>query len=131
VATPLSSRKLIVFGLVLAVIVAIPAFFLARRKNPPTDRVTRIALGIMRSDLEGLMRAEVTTRQIRGRFVADAADAGQLSSPGVSPPVIVLVDTGFTAVVTYKTIPGIRCAVGVYARNPIDRFAKSGEIVCE
>jgi hypothetical protein len=56
---------------------------------------------------------------------------GHLSSPGVRVPVVTLADTGWTAIVTHKQIEGIRCGIGVYARNPLRRFARSGEIVCE
>ena len=127
-----TSRKLIIVSLVLMVIIASAAIlFATRRKKPPSDRVSAVALSVMRSDLQGLILAEVTTKRLRGRFLIDPQEAGHMSSPGVSPPTIRLVDTGFTATVTYKTIPGLRCGVGLFARNPIDRFAKSGEIVCE
>jgi hypothetical protein len=85
----------------------------------------------MSSDLHGLIMAEQATKQLRGRYVSDPAEAGHLSSPGVTPPVITLSDTGWSAIVESKTISGLRCAVGVYNRNPIKRFAKSGEVVCE
>ena len=127
-----TSRKLIVASAVLALVIVISAILLAtRRKKPPADRETSVALMVMRSDLQGLLLAEATTHRLRGRFLNDPEAAGHLSSPGVNPPAITIVDTGFTATVTYKSIPGLRCAVGVFARNPLDRFAKSGEIVCD
>src|SRR3954470_335565 len=126
-----SSKKLIATLLVLAVVIAIPAILLTRRPKQSSDKVTRLAFMAMTSDLRGLIMAEEATRRLRGRYVPSAEDAGQISSPGVTPPVIALSDTGWSATVQYKTIPGIRCAVGVFNRNPINRFAKSGEIVCE
>src|SRR3954468_20648776 len=128
-----SSKRLIAILVVLAVVIAIPAVLLTRRRGPKqsSDKVTRLAVMAMTSDLRGLIMAEEATKRLRGRYVPSAEDAGQISSPGVTPPVIVLSDTGWSATVQYKTIPGIRCAVGVFNRNPINRFAKSGEIVCE
>ena len=126
------SRKLIVFSVSLAVIIAVASIFFATRRKPlPADRTTTVAINVMKSDLQGLVMAELATRRLRGRFVVDPEEAGHISSPGVSPPTVAVVDTGFTAVVTHKFIPGIRCAVGVFARNPIKRFAQTGEIVCE
>ena len=126
-----SSKKLITIIVVLAVVVAIPVIFLSRRSRQPADQVTRVALASMSSDLRGLIMAEETTRRMRGRYVSNAEEAGHISSPGVTAPVIVLSDSGWSATVGFKTIPEIRCAVAVYNRNPLKRFAKSGEIVCE
>src|SRR6185503_10573196 len=129
--SPSSSKRVVAIIVVFAIIIAIPLFLLVGRKKPPADKVTRMALMSMTSDLQGLIMAEAATRQIRGRYVADPEAAGAMSSPGVTPAVITLSDTGWSAVVHHKSIPGIRCAVAVYNRNPIKRFAKSGEIVCE
>jgi hypothetical protein len=90
-----------------------------------------MAYASMRSDLVGLIHTEQATLRMRGRYVADPEEAGHISSPGVTTPVIILSDTGWSATVQYKTIPGIRCGIGVYMRNPLSRLAKSGEIVCE
>jgi hypothetical protein len=117
---------------VLAVIIAVPLIVLStRRRTPPADRVTSIAYTVMQSDLRGLLNGQATARRLLGQFVSDPEAAGHLSSPGVNRPVITLVDSGFTAIVTHRNIPEIRCAVAIYARNPLRRFAKSGEIVCE
>ena len=127
-----SSNKLIAIGLVLVVAIAATSFWLVtRRSRLPQDRETRLAISMMSNDLRGLMVAEEATRRIRGRYVIDAEDAGQLSSVGVTKPRIVLSDTGYTATVEHTNIPGLRCAVGVYARNPLKRFAKNFEVVCE
>ena len=116
---------------VLAIIVGIPVFLLNRRSKLPNDKVTRMAISAMSSDLRGLLMAEETTKQLSGRYEADAAKAGHISSPGVTPPVVVLADTGWSATVGFKTIPDIRCAVAMYKANPLKRFAKNGEVVCE
>lgn len=126
-----SSNKIIMMVVVFAIIVAIPAILLSRRSKLPDDPTTRVAVASMVSDLRGLIMAEQATRQIRGVYVTDPAEAGHISSPGVTPPVIVLADTGWSATVGFKTIPEIRCAVAIHNRNPLKRFAKSGEIVCE
>ena len=128
-----SSKKLIAIGLALAVVIAAVSIWFATRPGRPRadDPVTRLAYFTMTSDLRGLVIAEQTTRRIRGRYVPDAEDAGHMTSPGVTPPRIILTDTGFVASVGYKTIPGIRCTVAVYTRNPVNRFAKNGEVVCE
>ena len=126
-----SSKRLTAAAIFFAVLMAIPIFLIVRHPKPPADKATRMAIMAMTSDLQGLIMAEEATRRIRGRYVTGQEDAGHLSSIGVTPPVIVLSDTGWSATVQYKTIPGIRCAVGVFNRNPIKRFAKSGEIVCE
>jgi hypothetical protein len=125
------SNKVIAILVSFGVIIAIPAILLNRRPKQSPDKITRLAIMAMSSDLRGLIMAEEATRRIRGRYVPSAEDAGHMSSPGVTAPVIVLSDTGWSATVQSKTIPGIRCAVGVFNRNPIKRFAKSGEIVCE
>jgi len=114
-----------------AVVMAIPIFLILRRPKQPADKATRVAIMSMKSDLQGLIMAEEVTRRIRGHYVTGQEEAGHLSSPGVTPPLIVLSDTGWSATVQSKTIPGIRCGVGIFNRNPIKRFAKSGEIVCE
>ena len=127
-----SSKKLVAIGLVLVVAIAATSFWLLpRRSKLPEDRETRLAISMMSNDLRGLMVAEEATRRIRGRYVPDAEDAGQLSSVGVTKPRIVLSDTGYTAIVEHKNVPGIQCAVGVYARNPLTRFAKNFEVVCK
>jgi len=129
---PAKSTRIIAILILLAVIIAIPVVVLTIRRQPaPTDPVTRMAYTSMRSDLVGLINAEQATLRIRGRFLADPEAAGHISSPGVTTPVIILSDTGWSATVGYKTIPGIRCGIGVYMRNPLSRLAKSGEIVCE
>jgi hypothetical protein len=126
-----SSKKVVTFAVALAIIVATAVILLSRRSRLPTDPVTKAAVSSMVGDLRGLMMAEQATRMIRGRYSADAADAGHISSPGVTAPVIVLADTGWSATVGFKTIPELKCAVAVHNRNPLKRFAKSGEIVCE
>src|SRR3954468_14073287 len=98
------SNKLIAVLVVFAIIIAIPAIVLSRRPKQSPDKVTRLAVMAMTSDLRGLIMAEQATRDIRGRDVASGEDAGHISSPGVTPPVIVLSDTGWSATVQYKTI---------------------------
>jgi hypothetical protein len=124
-------KKLILTVIVIAVIIAIPVLLLNRRPKESQDKVTRMAYAAMRSDLAGLMTAEQTTKLLRGRYVNTPEEAGHISSPGVTPPAIIVSDTGWSATVGFKTIPGIRCGVGVYNRNPLKRLAKSGEVVCE
>lgn len=126
-----SSKKLIAVALVIAVAIAIPAMLLKRGPKTSSDKVTRLVVMAMTSDLSGLVRAEEATKRIRGRYSASVEETGHLSSPGVTTPVIILADSGWSATVESKTIPGLRCAVGVFNRNPLKRFAKSGEIVCE
>src|SRR5215218_3158846 len=100
-----SSRRLIAGLVVFVIIVAIPAILLTRRPKVSSDKVTRLAIMSMTSDLRGLIMAEEATKRIRGRYVPSAEDAGHMSSPGVTPPVIVLSDTGWSATVGFKTIP--------------------------
>jgi hypothetical protein len=125
-----SSKKPAIVIIVLAVIIAVPFIALMGRKKP-VDKATQIAFNAMTSDLRGLAMAQMITRSQRGRFLTDPEQTGFLQSPGVTMPVITLADTGWAATVGYKTIPGIRCAIGVFTRNPIRRFARSGEVVCE
>jgi hypothetical protein len=127
----LSSRKVLAIIVVLAVVIAVPILLLSRRSKLPDDKVTRLAIAAMSSDLRGLVMAEETTKRLSGHYDANPTTAGHLSSPGVTPPVIVVADTGWSATVGFKTIPELRCAVAVYKRNPLKRFAKSGEVVCE
>ena len=126
-------KKLITIAIVLAIIVIVPVLLLnLRAKQPaPADQATRLAYTAMKSDLNGLMVAEQATWLTRGRYVAGQEEAGHISSLGVSPPVISVSDDGYTAIVEFKSIPGIRCAVGVNRRNPLRWLAKSGEIVCQ
>ena len=111
-------------------IVSIPVILLQRRTSPADDKLTRVALSSMRSDLRGLILAQEMTRRLRSRYEVDPESAGHISTPGVTKPVIILSDTGWSATVSYKTMPELRCAVAVYNRNPLKRSAKSGEIVC-
>jgi hypothetical protein len=126
-----SQSKIIGAVVAFAAIVAIPVILLQRRAPLPDDKVSRLALAAMTSDLRGLMLAQETTKRIRGRYVVDPEMAGHISSLGVTKPVISLSDSGWAATVSHQTIPELRCAVAVYNRNPLKRFAKSGEIVCE
>ena len=126
-----SQTKIIGAVVVFAALVSIPAILLQRRKPPADDKVTRVAISTMRSDLQGLILAEEMTRRLRGRYEVDPASAGHISSVGVTKPVIILSDTGWAATVGHKTMPELRCAVAVHIRNPLKRSAKSGEIVCE
>ena len=128
----MSSQSKVIGAVVLfAAIVSIPAILLQRRAKLPEDRVSRLAITAMTGDLRGLILAQEATKRITGRYVVDPEVAGHLSSPGVTKPVVILSDTGWAATVSYTTIPELRCAVAVYNRNPLKRFAKSGEIVCE
>lgn len=126
-----SKSKIAVAVIILiAIVIAVPFILRARSSKLPDDPVTRMAISTMKSDLRGLVLAEETTRRIRGRYVPDPESAGHMSSVGVTTPVVILSDTGWHATVQHKTIPGIQCAVAVYNRNPLDRFAKTGEVVC-
>jgi hypothetical protein len=129
--SPSPSRKLLIIVVVAVIVAGIPIFLLPRRPKVSDDKVTRMAIASMTSDLRGLILAEETTKRIRGHYEVDAASAGHLSSPGVTTPVIVVADTGWSATVGFKTIPELKCAVAVYKTNPLKRFAKSGEVVCE
>jgi hypothetical protein len=126
-----SQSKVIGMVVLFAAIVSIPAILLQRRAPLPNDKVSRLAITAMTGDLRGLILAQEATKRLTGRYEVDPEAAGHLSSLGVTKPVIILSDTGWSATVGYKTVPEIRCAVAVYNRNPLKRFAKSGEIVCE
>ena len=128
-----SSKKLAIIVVVIAVIIAVPVLLLLSRRSSarPADKATQIAFNSMTSDLHGLAMAQRLNRASRGRYLADPEQLGVLQSPGVTVPVITLADTGWSAIVEYKPIPGIRCAIGVFTKNPIKRFAKSGEVACE
>ena len=126
-----SKIVLVAVAVIIVLAIAVPLVIRTRKPKLPDDPVTRVAIASMTSDLRGLVLAEETTRRIRGRYVPDPESAGHMSSPGVTTPVVVLSDTGWSATVEFKTIPGIKCAVAVYNRNPLDRFAKSGQIVCQ
>ena len=124
------SKIAVAVVVLLAITISIPFILRARTHKLPDDPVTQTAIATMKSDLRGLVLAEETTRRIRGRYVPDPESAGHMSSIGVTTPVVILSDTGWHATVEHKTIPGIKCAVAVYNRNPLDRFAKTGEVVC-
>jgi hypothetical protein len=130
--TQSSSKKVAIIIVVIAVIIAVPLIVLAsRRTTRSADPASQIAFNAMTSDLHGLAMAQVFAKRQHGRYLADPEQLGVLQSPGVTVPTITLADTGWAATVGSKTIPGIRCAIGVYTKNPIKRFAKSGEVVCE
>src|SRR5262245_30160048 len=117
-------KKLITTAIALAIIVAIPVVLLNRHTMPaPEDKNTRLAYAAMTSDLKGLMIAEQATWVSRGLYVADQEAAGHISSLGVTPPVISVSNDGWSAIVKFKTIPGIQCAVGVNKRNPLKWLA--------
>jgi hypothetical protein len=126
-----SSKKVITVVVILLIVIAAGVVISRRRPTLPQDKITRVAMASMSSDLQGLIIAEETTKRLTGRYLSDPARAGAISSPGVTVPVVVLSDSGWAATVGFKTIPEIHCAVGVYTRNPLKRFAKNGEIVCE
>ena len=79
----------------------------------------------------GLAQIEANSRRFAGRYTSDPREAGHLSSVGVNAPIVTLVDTGWTAVVTHQGADGFACAIGVHAKNPLSGRAKSGEIVCK
>jgi type II secretory pathway pseudopilin PulG len=124
----MSSKKSITIGVVAIIVIAICAYLFAPR---PVDEVTAQIHRAMRSDLRGLASAQATSRRLIGRYASDPEQAGHLSSFGLNRPVITLADTGWSAIVTHKEIPNVRCAVGVHAKNPLSRFARTGEIVCK
>ena len=57
-----SSKRLVAILLVLAVVIAIPAVLLTKRRGPKqsSDKVTRLAVMAMTSDLRGLISAAQT-----------------------------------------------------------------------
>ena len=126
-----SPVRLIVISLALLALIVIPAFVLIPRAMRVTGPEADEARRIMTSDLRGLAVLEVSTRRFLGRFTSNPAGAGHLSSVGVNTPVVTIVDSGYTAVVTHRRVPGVTCAIAVYARNPLSRWARSGEIVCK
>ena len=126
-----TSKKVIAIVIAIVVIIGIPVAVRLANKPKPVDDATRMAFQMMTSDLRGLAMAQAATKLQVGHYAAQAERSGYLQSPGVTMPVVTLSDTGWAAVVGYKTLPGIRCAIGVYTRNPIKRFARSGEVVCE
>ncbi|HET9423916.1 MAG TPA: hypothetical protein VFO55_00985 [Gemmatimonadaceae bacterium] len=125
-----SFARPVLIGLVLVGVIAVVAMLSMRRSSGSGDSFIQRAERDMISDLRGLAAMEASTRRVAGTFVVEPDRAGHLSTLGVNPPVITLVDTGYTAVVTHKGVPELRCAIGVYAKNPLSRWAKSGEIVC-
>ena len=129
-STQSSSKKLVAISLGLAILIAIPAIYLATRRKP-ADRLTQLAFAVMTSDLRGLAMAQAGIKLRTGRYTTDLERAGHLSSINVTPPVITLADSGWAATVRFKTIPGIQCGIGVFTRNPLKRLARSGEVVCK
>lgn len=125
-----SAARLLFIGLALVAVIGIAAALIVPRAMRPSGPEADLARQVMRSDLRGLATLEHTTRRLLGRYTSDPANAGHLSSVGVNTPIVTLVDSGYTAVVTHREIPRVTCAMGVYARNPLSRWARSGEIVC-
>ena len=125
-----SSRRLLVAGLALLAVVVV-AVVLMPRRSPADDPANAMARREMISDLRGLAQIEANSRRFAGRYTSDPREAGHLSSVGVNAPIVTLVDTGWTAVVTHQGADGFACAIGVHAKNPLSGRAKSGEIVCK
>jgi len=125
-----SSTRLLIAGLALVAVVAVVVLLLPRR-SPADDPANAMARREMVSDLRGLAQIEANSRRFAGRYTSDPHGAGHLSSVGVNAPIVTLVDTGWTAVVSHQRVPGFECAIGVHAKNPLSRRAKSGEIVCK
>ena len=129
---PDSSRKLptsglMLLGAALLVAIAMIVMLLGRRRDAATEQV----LGYMRSDLLGLVMAEQTVRRMTGQYVDNAEVAGHMSTAGVNTPTITLDGNGWSAIVTHKQRPDLKCAVAVGTRNPLSRFADDGEVVCD
>lgn len=125
-----SSTRLLIAGLAFVAVVVM-AVVLIPRRSPADDPANAMARREMVSDLRGLAQIEANSRRFAGRYTSDPRGAGHLSSVGVNAPVVTLVDTGWTAVVTHQQVSGLECAIGVHAKNPLSRQAKSGEIVCK
>lgn len=124
-----SSSRLIFAGLALLAVVVVVIVLMPRR-SAANDPANAQARHDMVSDLRGLALLEATSRRLVGRYTDDPRQAGHLSTVGVNPPTVALVDSGWTAVITHQQATGFRCAIGVYAKNPLSRWARSGEIVC-
>jgi hypothetical protein len=124
-----STRLLMIAGVALVAVLAV-AVLLIPRRSPADDPANALARKEMISDLRALEQIETNSLRFAGRYTSDPREAGHLSSVGVNPPVVTLVDSGWTAVVSPQRASGFQCAIGVNAKNPLSRQAKSGEIVC-
>ena len=123
----LSTGRLALIGAGLVVVIVAVVVLMSRRRDPATEQ----ALRYMRSDLRGLVMAEETTKRMAGRYAETAEGAGHISSLGIDAPVITLnKDEGWSATVTAKNFPELKCAVAMHAPNPLSRFADDGEIIC-
>jgi hypothetical protein len=123
-----STGRLALIGVGLVAVVIAVVVLMPRRRDASTEQ----ALRYMRSDLQGLVKAEEMTKRMAGRYAETAEGAGHMSSLGINPPEITLnKDEGWSAIVKAKNFPEVQCAVAVNARNPLSRFADDGEIVCK
>jgi hypothetical protein len=129
-ASRFSTPRLIVIGLALAAVV-IAAILLIPRRTAADDPRYAQARRDMVSDLRGLAMMEASLHRVTGKYTDDPTQAGQISTVGVNPPTVALADSGWAAVITHQRATGFRCGIGVYTKNPLSRWAKSGEIVCK
>jgi hypothetical protein len=123
------SGKLVIAGaaLVVIVVIVVIAVALSGTRRGPVTQAERYLAG----DLQGLASAEMVSKMTTGKYSADLEKLAKLPTVGVSNPDIKVSDDGWSATVTSKMVPDVRCAMAVGMRNPLSWFAKSGEIVCK
>lgn len=98
----------------------------------PLEDTHHMAYGVaLRSDLRNLVAAQESYFADAARYTTNLGTLGFRSSTGVTRPQITLVrGGGYTAEVTHPSAPGLRCAIAVFADNPIDRNAGDADPVC-
>jgi hypothetical protein len=125
----LSSRKLNIIGAALVIIIVV-AVALSGSMRPKSEKVRDVER-YLTSDLQGLAAAQLVSKVQTGKYAPDVGKLGKLPTIGVNNPEMQVTADGWSAVVTHKQVPGIRCGIGVGMRNPVNRFAKSGKVACK
>ena len=85
----------------------------------------------MKSDLRNLISSEESFFSDSAKYTTSLIALNFKPSTGVNAPKIEVVRGGFSAVVTHRSVPGARCAVAVFATNPVQSAVSDGVPVCE
>jgi hypothetical protein len=125
------SRALIAaIALIFAALGGAAWFLWPHHPYQPTTPREKALVSVMVSDLTGLRNAEDDYYKMRSRYTNIADSTIFLRTPGISPPSIRLVESGWYATVTHGQLPGVTCAIAVGTRNPLLRSAAEGEAAC-
>jgi hypothetical protein len=116
--------------LAIVIIGVVVVYLRPREPFQPSTPGEKTVLNVMESDLMALARQESFYYHEHGRFTTHAESTLFLSSLGVSPPKITMRDSGYYAIVTHGSLPGVQCAIAVGTKNPLDRSTKETFPAC-